>query len=155
MAFRFSLAALLQLRCTLEQVEERTLLGLRREARSLEQFLEHLTARRREQRERLRRTPSLPGSALTGADLHFSDFLDSRMEHEEQQVRQRLASEQQDIQHQLVVFLEARRRREAMEALRDRELRSYREQEQRREQRGLDDLFLLQRLLARGSRPRG
>ena len=91
----------------------------------------------------------------SGADLHFSDFLDSRMEHEEQQVRQRLASEQQDIQHQLVVFLEARRRREAMEALRDRELRSYREQEQRREQRGLDDLFLLQLLLARGSRPRG
>ena len=42
-----------------------------------------------------------------------------------------------------------------MESLRDGELRSYREQERRREQRGLDDLFLLQLLHTRGGRPRG
>lgn len=153
MTFHFSLAALLRLRTTLELVEERSLLRLRQDARQFELDLERMVARRREQR--LRRSPALSGGALLGADLQFSDFLEARLEVDEELVRQLLLAKQMEIQGQLVVFLEARRRREVMESLRDGELRSYREQERRREQRGLDDLFLLQLLHTRGGRPRG
>jgi flagellar biosynthesis chaperone FliJ len=43
------------------------------------------------------------------------------------------------------IFQEARRAREMLERVRDRQLRVYQKEVARREQRGLDDLFLLQR----------
>ncbi len=151
MAFRFSLEGLLRLRATLEQVEERALLRLWQDTRRLEQEVEQVAALRL--RQRSRRVPSVAGGALTGADLQFAGFLGIRLELEEQKIRQQLLAKQEETRRQLDVFTAARRRREAMQSLRDREFNVYREAEHRREQRGLDELFLLQLLLTRGKRP--
>ena len=152
MAFRFSQNALLRLRATLQQVEERALLRMWQEARSGEKDLERAQAVRRDYRQR--RTAPPPGAPLLGADLQFSDFVDAHLAGDEERMRQRLAAKQREVQTQLAVFREARRRREVIEALRDRELRTHREGELRREQRALDDAYLMQLLLP-GRQTRG
>ena len=48
-------------------------------------------------------------------------------------------------EEQREIFQQARRAREMLERVRDRQLRVYQKQAARREQRRLDDLFLLQR----------
>jgi len=153
MAFRFSLEGLLRLRATLEQVEERALLRLRLEERLLEQEIEQMAAAR--MRQTSQGVAAVPGDSLTGADLQFAAFLEVRLALEEDRMQQRLREKRQDTQRQVNVFSAVRRRREAIEALRDREAAAYREKEQRREQRGLDELFLLQLLRGRGRQPRG
>jgi flagellar biosynthesis chaperone FliJ len=95
------------------------------------------------------------GGSLTGADLRFAGFLEARLALEEEKMQQRLREKREDTQRQVTVFSSARRRREAIEALRDRERTASREAERRREQRGLDDLFLLQLLRKRARLPRG
>lgn len=156
MGFRFSLEGLLRLRGALEQVEERALLRLRLEERLLEQEMEQVAALRTRQASRRtsQRTAAVPGGSLTGADLQFAGFLEARLALEEDRMRQQLRERREETQRQVSVFSLARRRREAIEALRDRQRAAYREAEQRREQRGLDELFLLQRLRGLG-RPRG
>jgi flagellar biosynthesis chaperone FliJ len=173
MAFRFSLAALLRLRATLEQVEERKLMSLRHEAQRFELAIEQNIASRRDQRLQqgwllAGRDPIGAGQAgdrhagdrhattgLTGADLQFSHSCLARLELSAQQLQQQLVSKQEDIRLQLGRFTAARRQREAIESLRERQLELYRTEERRREQRSLDDLFLVQLLLARQGRPRG
>ena len=150
MAFRFSLAALLRLRATLEQVEERGLLRLRQDTRQLEILLEQMAVRQHSQK--VRRIAPPAGAVLTGAHLQFSDFLETRLKHEEQLAREQLRVKIEEVRKQFAIFAEARRRREAIEALRDHELRTFQEQDRRREQRSLDDVFLLQLLLARRGR---
>jgi flagellar biosynthesis chaperone FliJ len=153
MAFRFSLEGLLRLRVTLEQVEESALLRLRQEERLLRQQVEEVAALRLQQRSR--RVAALPAGALTGADLQFAEFLGARLALEEVEFRRRWLDKQKDTQRQMEVLTAARRRRQAMQALRDREFSAYRGAEHRREQRGRDELFLLHLLRARGNRPRG
>jgi flagellar export protein FliJ len=153
MAFHFSLEGLLRLRAALEQVEERALLRLRLEERLLEQEIEQMAAVR--MRQRSRRVAAVSGGSLTGADLRFAGFLEARLALEEEKMQQRLREKREDTQRQVTVFSSARRRREAIEALRDRERTASREAERRREQRGLDDLFLLQLLRKRARLPRG
>lgn len=152
MGFRFSLEGLLRLRATLEQVEECALLRLRREERLLQQEVEQVAALRL--RQRALRAAARPG-ALTGADLQFAGFLVARLGLEEDAMRQHWLEKQNETQKQMGVFMAARRRREAIEALRNRELSAYREAEQRGEQRGLDEMFLLQLWRGRGKKPHG
>jgi len=153
MGFHFSLEGLLRLRAALEQVEERALSRLRLEERLLEQEIEQMAAVR--MRQTSQRVAAVPGGSLTGADLQFAGFLEARLALEEEKMQQRLREKREETQRQVNVFSAVRRRREAIEALRDRERAAYREAEQQREQRGLDELFLLQLLRGRGRQPRG
>jgi flagellar biosynthesis chaperone FliJ len=153
MTFRFALAALLRLRTTLEQVEERKLLSLRQDAVGCELAIEQTRAAWRNQQ--LRRGSATGSAGLIGADLRFSDFLQARLEFEEQQMRQTLLAKQEEVRGQLGVFINARRQREAIESLREHALEVYRENERRREQGSLDEVFLLQLWLARRNRPHG
>ncbi len=153
MGFHFSLEGLLRLRAALEQVEERALSRLRVEERLLEQEIEQMAALR--MRQTSQRVAAVPGGSLTGADLQFAGFLEARLALEEEKMQQRLREKREETQRQVNVFSAVRRRREAIEALRDRERAAYREAEQQREQRGLDELFLLQLLRGRGRQPRG
>ncbi len=163
MAFLFSLVALLRLRGAREQVEERKLLSLRHDAQRFELAIEQNVVARRAQRLQqaslLARTDRISVEHTRGgfmsADLQFSDFCLARLEFDAQQLRQQLAAKQEEIRRQLALFTEARRQREAIESLRDRQIEVYRAEERRREQRSLDDLFLLQLLRARRSQPHG
>jgi flagellar export protein FliJ len=153
MAFRFSLAALLRFRVILEQVEERKLLSLRQDALRIELAIQQTVIVQLDQRQQ--RALLLTRAGLTGAGLQFSNACLGRLELGEQQMRQQLLAKQVEIHRQLACFTEARRQREVIDGLRDRELQSYREEERRSEQRQMDELFLLRLLHARRVQARG
>ena len=157
MAFRFSLAALLKLRSALERIEESKLLLLRREEQLLRLTLEQMVAARRALK--LEVVASLSGSVsscgLTGADIKFSSFLRTQMAWQEQAFEEQLLEKEKETQKQMLAFLNARRQRKVLETLHARELASYSIEERRREQRSLDDMFLLQLTRARRTPSRG
>jgi flagellar biosynthesis chaperone FliJ len=72
--------------------------------------------------------------------LYEKDLLRQRKELEPQ-----LAQSQQLRDQQREIFRRARQARETLESVRDRQLELYKKDAARREQRSLDDLFLLRR----------
>ena len=161
MAFRFSLAALLRVRSTFERVEEGKLQILRREAQLLHLELDQTGVARRNAKlepapnlgDASSRTassfPASPATFLTGADLQFSYFRQTQLAWREQQLQQLVQEKQCQIQDQTITFAEARRQRQVLDSLRDRELGVYEQEERRKDQRRLDDTFLLQLVLRR------
>jgi len=159
MAFRFSLSALLRLRSTLERMQENRLTCLRQEARLLETSIEQTISARHN--IKISATPSLvapssspPAEYPTGADFQFVRFQQEQLAWREQQLQLQLDEKRLQIHVQALAFAQARRQRQVLESLRDRELALYEEEERRRDQRQLDDTFLLQlmrkRALLRG-----
>ena len=157
MAFRFSLSALLRLRSTLERVQEGRLMLLRQEAHLLQTSIDRTVAARRQLK--LEPAPNLGGGALsqslTGADYQFLSFQQAQIEWREQQLRQQLLEKQNQVQMQMAAFADARRKRQVLESLRDRELALYQQEANRKDQRLLDDMFLLQLILRRQASLRG
>lgn len=157
MAFRFSLSALLRLRSTLERVQEGKLMFLRQEEHLLQASIERTAAARRQLK--LERAPNLEGGApsqpFTGADYQFLSFQQAQLEWCEQQLRQQLLEKQNQVEMQMAAFTDARRKRQVLESLRDRELALYEQEANRKDQRLLDDMFLLQLILRRQASLRG
>ena len=157
MAFRFSLSALLRLRSTLERVQEGKLIFLRQEAHLLQASIGRTAAARRDLT--LEHAPNLTGGALsqflTGADYQFLSFQRDQLEWREQQLRQQLLEKLNQAQMQMALFTDARRKRQVLESLRDRKLALYEQEANRKDQRRLDDMFLLQLILRRQASLRG
>jgi flagellar export protein FliJ len=88
---------------------------------------------------------------VTSAELRFAGQCDAELLRQRRLLEPQLARLEQLRQEQRLIFEKARRAREMLEGVRDRQLRVYQKEAARREQRGLDDFFLLQREYLRRS----
>ena len=144
MAFHFPIEAVLRYRRSIERQQELRLQQANQKLAATEQqlleLLHSLTKMAHAQAEQLQ-------SGTTAAEMHFSllsrgIILRQRSELETQKIR-----EQAVCRECVQALRQARRLREAVENLRGQQFAAYQQEGRRREQRQLDDLFLLRRNL--------
>jgi flagellar export protein FliJ len=142
MAFRFSLAALLRFRQSLEHQQELLLQEATQNVLAARQRVEEagrmLAAMAAENAGKLQ-------AGVTAAELQFDLLCRSLAAERRQALEKQLAVCEKARAQRLQAFQQARQQREAVDALRRRQFELYHEQETRREQRRLDDMFLLRR----------
>ena len=143
MPFRFPLQALLHLRQSLEHQQELRLRAANQQVARVRYALEQLDGR-------VRQTQTLFSQYLagvtTGAELSFLRTTEGLLHAQRQEVEHELSRCQHVRDQQERVFRQARRERETFESLRDEQLRDYEREQARRQQRQLDDLFLMRKI---------
>jgi flagellar export protein FliJ len=142
MGFRFSLAVLLRVRQSLERQQEillheasQRVAAVQREVAAVENALKDLAARNEGELK----------SGMSAAELHFDLLRRSVLRARGKQLQQDMAAAEKTRAGRQEEFQQARRQREAVETLRHNQLQLYLQQEKRKEQNRLDDLFLLRR----------
>jgi flagellar export protein FliJ len=148
MAFRFPLEILLRVRLGLERQHELRLVEanhrvalLRQQIEDAHNEVDNISARRRPQLE----------SGLSAAELQF-DALCRSVLTERRHVLEKQLVDAEALRHvRSEDFLLARRQRKVIDTLRRDQLQEYQLQEDRQDQRRLDDLFLLRRAYLRRS----
>jgi len=142
MPFRFPLQALLHLRQSLEHQQELRLRAANQQVARVRHALAQLDGR-------IRHTRALSSQYLaggtTGAELSFLQTTEGWLHAQRQEVEHELLRCQHVRDQQERVFRQARRERETFESLRDEQFRHYERNQARREQRHLDDLFLMRK----------
>jgi flagellar export protein FliJ len=141
MAFHFSLNGVLRLRESLEKAELQQLRAIaaavafsRADLDSLDKNIE--TARRW----------TLDATAtrgLTGAELHFEVLREGVLQTVRSSLAEKLAALERKRDEQQQRYLQARRQREILSNLYQRQLAAYRLEQSRREQQRIDELFLI------------
>lgn len=140
MAFHFSLDVVLRVRQSLEHQQELLLREANHRVMTLEQQVEELNAwLAADSQQELQQLVC----GLSAAELHFdllcrSALLERRRALEKDAVEARAARN-----NCAASFHQARQQREVVETLRQRQLELYRQLEARKQQRQVDDLFLL------------
>jgi len=85
------------------------------------------------------------GAVVRAAQLHF-DVVRSSILHERRRELEKILLQRESLRAQCQKeFQAAHRHSEAVEVLREEQLRRYQQEEMRREQKQMDDLFLLRR----------
>jgi flagellar export protein FliJ len=146
MAFRFPLEAVFHFRQSVEHQQELRLRAANQQVARARHLLEQLGHRIEEMRARQAREL---GAGTTAAELRFALLCEAAL-------RQQRLERERDLQRlealrdqQQTIFRQARRERETFESLRNRQLREYQRERARREQRQLDDVFLLRQAYLR------
>jgi flagellar export protein FliJ len=140
MTFRFKLEGVLRFRKSVEESEEAALYRIVRDIAEAErelQELENTQLRFREQRERLL-AQTLPGVHLreiAERELELKTLADG--------LRSRLRQLETQRLQQLVIYQTAHQDREILSELREQQRRADQTEHRRREQKALDDLFLI------------
>jgi flagellar export protein FliJ len=88
---------------------------------------------------------------MTAAEIQFGHLTCSELIRLRKQLEKDLIAREQERAHSMKLFQQARRQREVVETLRRQKLQLHRQQENRQEQRRLDDQFLLRREFLRRS----
>jgi flagellar export protein FliJ len=141
MAFHFTLEAVFRFRQSLEDRELLHLQALLMRRASLSRELEEcrqlsLNLQQETKQAMLRRpTPAV--------EIHFATARLHALERQRQLVHRQLCELKTAIVEQRSRFQQQRRNREMLEALRDAQLRDYRQTQRRRDQAQLDELHLL------------
>ena len=142
MPFRFPLQSILHYRQSIEHQQELRLRAANQQVARVRHLIEQLNHRRNEmqaaQQERL-------NSGITSAELRFDLHWEGELLRHRGELEQQLIRLQQLRDQQRELFRSARQARETIENLREGQSLAYRTDETRREQRDLDDLFLLRR----------
>lgn len=142
MAFRFPLQALLHFRQAMEHQQELRLRAANQQVARVRHGLEQLD-------DRIRQTRTLSSQCLAkgtnGAELSFFGTTEAVLHTRRQELENELVRCQQLRDQQERIFRQARRERETFENLRSEQLRAYQRDQARREQRRLDDLFLMRK----------
>jgi len=148
MPFRFPLEAVFHLRQSLEHQQELRLRAANQQVMRVRHLIEQLDRRIEEahhaQLQQLK-------AGTTAAELRFGMVGQSAFDQQRGQLERELAQLQHLRDEQQSLFEQQRRQRETLEGLRDGQLRLYEREAARREQRSLDDLYLLQRAHSRRS----
>jgi flagellar export protein FliJ len=148
MAFRFPLQAVFHYRQSVEHQQELRLRAANQQVARARHLLDQIDLRLRQMRTS--QSQHLQ-NGTTSAELRFELASETTLRQQHQLVENELARAQNLRDQQQRIFQHARREREIFESLRDRQLRQYKLDSARREQRQLDDLFLLrQNYLLRG-----
>jgi len=142
MAFHFPLHAVLHFRESLEHQQKLRLLAANQQVARMRHAIEQTDARRQElhamQIDELT-------SGMTAAELRFELLCEGELLRHRRELELQLVRLQQLRDQQREIFYQARRARETLEAVRDQQFRLHQKEAARREQRSLDDLFLLRR----------
>jgi flagellar export protein FliJ len=142
MPFRFSLQAALHFRQSVEHQQELRLRAANQQVARGQHGIEQIDLRRGAlQAEQVREL----GTGVTAAELRFGLQCEAELLRHRKELELQLVRLQQLRDHLREIFEQARRARETLESVRDRQLRLYKQEAARREQRNLDDLFLLRR----------
>jgi len=140
MAFDFPLEAILRLRRGLERMERLKVEALASEQARARNELENITQQfvtdRRQFLERIRQE-------TCGSELQFEAMRAERVEAAQHRLKSRISELEQLRLNQVVAFTKARQNREVLENLRDKKFDIYTQELIRREQQGMDDLFLM------------
>jgi flagellar export protein FliJ len=142
MPFHFSLQPLLRLRQSLEQREQLRLEIVVKEVVRTRQELEALEQEHRASAHRL--SVSMQ-SGMRGAELHFQEAAATARLQVILDCRHRLGELERLRVAQLAVLHKARQDREILESIRQRQMDLYRQEQKRREQQRVDELFLFAR----------
>jgi flagellar export protein FliJ len=146
MAFRFPLEAVFHFRQSMEHQQELRLRAANQQVARARHLLEQLDRRIQEMRASRSRELS---AGTTAAELRFGEQCEAAFEQQRQQRERELLRLEALRDQQQKIFRQARRERETFESLRNRQLAEYRRDRVRREQRQLDDLFLLRQAYLR------
>jgi flagellar export protein FliJ len=140
MPFRFSLEAVLHFRRSIEHQHELRLRLAHQQVAHMRhliaQFDAAIVALQQRQAQQL-------AAGMTAAEWTFQRSQIDRLRESRQNAERELARLETLRNHQQKVFQQARRERETFESLRTSHLREYERDAARREQRQLDELFLL------------
>jgi flagellar export protein FliJ len=148
MPFHFPLQAVLHYRQSIEHQQELRLRAANQLLAGMRRLIEQMDARRQELHSRKLEQLSL---GMTAVELQFELLCDTELLRHRRELEQQLARLQQLREQQREIFQQARRARETLESVRDQQLLLYQKEAARRQQRSLDDLFLLRReFLRRG-----
>jgi flagellar export protein FliJ len=142
MAFHFQLQAVLHFRESIEHQQELRLRAANQRVGRVRHLIEQVEQRRQELHSLQSRDL---GAGTTAAELRFGLQCEAELQRQRRELEQQLAAAQQARQQQREIFQQAKRARETLESVRDRQLHLYQKDAARREQRSLDDLFLLRR----------
>lgn len=143
MAFRFSLQTVLQFRRSVEHQEEIRLRAIHQALRKVRHQIEQIAAAICQESELSRN--EIEGGT-TGAEIQFHAETHSALMEQQRRYQCELLRLAKICEQQQVVFNQARKQRETLESLRDRLLRDYETESRRREQRTIDELFLMRRI---------
>ena len=148
MAFHFPLQAVFHFRQSVEHQQELRLRTANQHVARARRLVEQFDERIRQ--VQLRQSQEL-GAGTTSAELRFALTGEAALRQQRHDAERDLVRWQTLRDQQQKIFQQARRERETFESLRNHQLREYERTAARREQRQLDDLFLLrQAYLKRG-----
>jgi flagellar export protein FliJ len=148
MAFHFPLEAVFHFRQSAEHQQELRLRAANQQVARARYLIEQLDARF--QQMRVQRSQEL-AAGTTVAELRFAVSCESALLEQRQAMQRELVRLQGLRDEQQRIFQRVRRARETVEHLRDQQRRAFERDLARREQRQLDDFFLLrQSYLRRG-----
>jgi len=148
MPFKFSLQTLLHYRESLEHQQELRLRAANQQVARVRHLLDQMEARRQQLHSAQNHELIL---GTTVAELRFGLLCESELLRHQLALQQQLAVLEKARDQQREIFQQARRAREMLEGVRDQHFRLYKKQHERRQQRALDDLFLLRREYLRRS----
>jgi flagellar export protein FliJ len=152
MPFRFPLHAVLHFRQSLEHQQELRLRAANQQVARVRRVLDQHSARVQELHAGQARELA---AGTTAAELRFAALCKTALEHQRQELERELQRLQKLRDEQQKLFVEARRKSETLAGLRDNQRREYERQAARREQRQLDDAFLLRGSYFAGRLQRG
>ena len=142
MPFHFSLQSVLHLYESLEHQQELRLRAANQQVSRVRHAIEQLDAQK--QQNRMQQSRELQ-AGTTGAELEFERATELALDRRRGELDIELARTQQLRDEQQRNFRQARRRRETLSSLRETQLHLYQREAARREQRRVDDAFLLRR----------
>jgi len=154
MPFHFSLEAVLHLRRSIEHQQELRLQAANQQVARVRHALEAAANRINETQARAAEELR---TGTTAAAIQFALQCEATLQRHRQELRRELARAEGLRNQQQRIFEQARRERETFESLRQQQLREYQRDAARRQQRQVDDLFLLRQTYLRqfGLRPSG
>jgi len=142
MAFRFSLAGILRFRRSVEHHQELQLLAANQKVAQVRQRMVEVdrgaTASWMRQAQLLR-------NGLSAAEIHFELQCRATLGQRRQELEQELLCQEKIRDERRLAYQAARKSREMVDTLCERQFQLYRQQQVREDQRQLDDLFLLGR----------
>jgi len=148
MAFHFPLQVVLHFRESVEHQEELRLRAANQRAARVRRLLEQAEQATLELKSAQAKEL---GAGTTAAELRFAMQCEDELQRHCRDLRQQLEALQQACERQREVFRQAKRARETLESVRQQQLQLYHKEAARREQRRVDDLFLMRReYMARG-----
>jgi len=148
MPFHFPLQAVLHYRQSMEHQQELRLRAANQQVARAQHLIEQMDLQTKELRSKEMEELS---SGTSAAELRFGLLREAAMLRRRREFEQQLTRMQQLRDQQREIFQQARRAREMLESLRDQQLSLYKKDAARREQRSLDDLFLMRREYLRRS----
>jgi flagellar export protein FliJ len=142
MPFRFPLEAVLHFRKGIEHQQELRLRAANQQVIRVRHAIEQLDGKVQQAHAASARELA---AGTTAAEIGFALAAQALLSSQRQSLEQELARLEGLRNQQQRLYQQARRQRETFESLRSHQEREYKRHEARREQRTLDDLFLLRR----------